>query len=252
MPTRRVSHVERSARGWSRLQSHRGVPYQRGSSIDALIELASRRPRPSRSHCAGNGGLIYTRAAQSSAPDPTKAKSDYNDDLARVVDVARATGIFVRNLAQYQCLGTCAANAFRSGAARTTLVVRYRPATAIFRTGRRPPQGELQMNCSRPIVLVKEKVHNFGCAGWTARRLASRRRLPETPTYSNGRLSSCQRVRIHGELETALKRVLPQGLAIANVDIGEHGDSPSSPSMTRCRCVGRHSPQLRVVRRDAQ
>ena len=42
-----------------------------------------------------------------------------------------------------------------------------------------------------------------------------------------------------GELETALKRVLPQGLAIANVDIGEHGDVRVSLSVDDVAAVAK-------------
>ena len=212
------------------------------SSIDALIELASRHGRlllESLAHVVQATGGEYSRGPRK-APHriQQKAENDYGNELARVVDVERATGIFdsADDLSE-------AIAVLRGNVRRNRILIRrckdhfggpippgYRDLQ--FNIEREGFVGELQMNL-RQIVAVKEKVHKvYEVVRWmdgekALAHAADRPGLESEPVLrltSEGDLSVIDAFGSIGELETALKRVLPQGFAIANVDIGEHGD----------------------------
>ena len=212
------------------------------SSIDALIELASRHGRlllESLAQVVQATGGEYTRGPRKSPHRiQQKAENDYGNELARVVDVERATGIFdsADDLSE-------AISVLRGNVRRNRILIRrckdhfggpippgYRDLQ--FNIEREGFVGELQMNL-RQIVAVKEKVHKvYEVVRWMAgekalAHAADRPGLESEPVLrltSEGDLSVIDAFGSIGELETALKRVLPQGFAIANVDIGEHGD----------------------------
>ena len=139
-----------------------------GSSMDALIELASRHGRlllESLAHVVQATGGEYSRGPRK-APHriQQKAENDYGNELARVVDVERATGIFdsADDLSE-------AISVLRGNVRRKHILIRrckdhfggpippgYRDLQ--FNIERDSFVGELQMNL-RPIVAVKEKVH---------------------------------------------------------------------------------------------
>ena len=109
-----------------------------GASVAAIVELAKRHGRALIESLKGlvqdAGGSYVWGPRKKEGRIREKAEKEYGGDVARVVDVERATGIFDSvddlSLAITRLKRARAAATSRSGAARTTLGTRLTRATA--------------------------------------------------------------------------------------------------------------------------